>query len=368
VTGSKSETVQYLVGEKQIEIPKKRRKGSGEVLTIFGAKENNLKNLTVKIPLKTLTLVTGVSGSGKSTLVEDILSRSLAERLNGANARPGKHDRIEGIAAIDKLVVVDQSPIGRTPRSNPATYTGIFTQIRDLFASLPEANRRGYKPGRFSFNVPTRSGGGRCESCQGDGYKKIEMLFLPDVYVECEVCRGKRFSRETLEVKYKNKSISDVLGMTVEEAGEFFTNLPSVSDKLKMLVEVGLGYMSIGQSAPTLSGGEAQRIKLASELMKRSTGRTMYILDEPTVGLHFTDVKKLLEVLQRLVGLGNTVVVIEHNLDVVKQADWIIDLGPEGGSKGGTVIATGTPEDVAQVEKSYTGHWLKKLFKNAGKV
>lgn len=365
VDNSNSETIQYLVGEKKIDIPKKRRKGSGKFLTIVGAKENNLKNLTVKIPLKTMTLVTGVSGSGKSTLVEDILSKSLAERLHKSNNKPGKHNRIEGIEEIDKLVVVDQSPIGRTPRSNPATYTGIFTQIRDLFASLPEANRRGYKPGRFSFNVPTKSGGGRCESCQGDGYKKIEMLFLPDVYVECEVCRGKRFSRETLEVKYKNKSISDILNMTVEEASNFFSNIPVIADKLKMLVEVGLGYISIGQSAPTLSGGEAQRIKLASELIKRPTGRTIYILDEPTVGLHFADVKKLLEVLQRLVSVGNTVVIIEHNLDVVKQADWIIDLGPEGGLGGGSVVATGTPEDVVKVEQSYTGQWLKKLFKNA---
>jgi excinuclease ABC subunit A len=365
VSGSKSETIQYLVGEKKIEIPTKRRKGSGNFLAIVGAQENNLKKVNVNIPLKTLTVVTGVSGSGKSTLVEDILSKALAERLNGSNVKPGKHNRIEGLEHIDKLVVVDQSPIGRTPRSNPATYTGIFTLIRDLFASLPEANRRGYKPGRFSFNVPTSNGGGRCEVCQGDGYKKIEMLFLPDVYVECEVCRGKRFSRETLEVKYKGKSISDVLSMTVEEAYDFFENISRISDRLKMLKEVGLDYISLGQSAPTLSGGEAQRIKLSTELIKRQTGRTLYILDEPTVGLHFSDVKKLLEVLQRLVSLGNTIVVIEHNLDVIKQADWIIDLGPEGGDKGGTVIATGTPEDIAQVEKSYTGQWLKKIFKNA---
>ena len=305
-------------------------------------------------------MVTGVSGSGKSTLVEDILGKSLQKYIYDSHVVPGKHNRIEGMEKIDKLVNVDQSPIGRTPRSNPVTYTGIFTQIRDLFTALPEANKRGYRPGRFSFNVKTPKGGGRCEACEGDGFKKIEMHFLPDVYVKCEVCQGKRFSRETLEVKYKDKSIADILAMTIEQATSFFENIPNINDKLKVLLEVGLGYMQLGQSAPTLSGGEAQRIKLAAELMKRPTGRTLYIFDEPTVGLHFADVKQLLVVLHKLVDRGNTIIVIEHNLDVVKQADWIIDLGPDGGDAGGYIVAQGTPEEIIKEEKSYTGRYLKK--------
>jgi len=362
VSGGKSETVQYLVGEKSIETPKIKHKRSGEFIKVVDAQANNLKNISVKFPLRKFIVVTGVSGSGKSTLVEDILGKALQKHIYQSAVSPGKHNRVEGMENIDKLVNVDQSPIGRTPRSNPVTYTGIFTQIRDLFTALPEASKRAYRPGRFSFNVKTQKGGGRCESCEGDGFKKIEMHFLPDVYVKCEVCQGKRFSRETLEVTYKDKSIADILAMTIEQANEFFENIPNINDKLKVLSEVGLGYMQLGQSAPTLSGGEAQRIKLAAELMKKPTGRTLYIFDEPTVGLHFADVKQLLLVLHKLVDRGNTIIVIEHNLDIVKQADWIIDLGPEGGDAGGHIVAQGTPEEIIKEEKSYTGKWLKKYI------
>ena len=362
VSGGKSETVQYLVGEKSIETPKIKHKRSGEFIKVVDAQANNLKNISVKFPLRKFIVVTGVSGSGKSTLVEDILGKALQKHIYQSAVLPGKHNRVEGMENIDKLVNVDQSPIGRTPRSNPVTYTGIFTQIRDLFTALPEASKRAYRPGRFSFNVKTQKGGGRCESCEGDGFKKIEMHFLPDVYVKCEVCQGKRFSRETLEVTYKDKSIADILAMTIEQANEFFENIPNINDKLKVLSEVGLGYMQLGQSAPTLSGGEAQRIKLAAELMKKPTGRTLYIFDEPTVGLHFADVKQLLLVLHKLVDRGNTIIVIEHNLDIVKQADWIIDLGPEGGDAGGHIVAQGTPEEIIKEEKSYTGKWLKKYI------
>lgn len=361
-TSINSETIDYLTGIKKIDRPKKYRSGSGKYLTIVDAAANNLKNITVKLPLQKFIIVTGVSGSGKSTLVQEVLGKALQRYIYASQVVPGRHNRIDGQEYIDKLVSVDQSPIGRTPRSNPATYTGIFTPIRDLFTSLPEAAKRGYKPGRFSFNVSIHKGGGRCEACEGDGFKKIEMHFLPDVYVKCEVCQGKRFSRETLEVKFKGKSISDILEMTIEEGAQFFENIPIIADKLKTLLEVGLGYMQLGQSAPTLSGGEAQRIKLATELMKRPTGKTLYIFDEPTVGLHFADVKQLLKVLHTLVDRGNTIIVIEHNLDVVKQADWIIDLGPEGGEGGGKIIAQGTPEEIVKEEKSYTGQWLKKVL------
>ena len=346
-------TGQYLSGKKRIEVPTARRKGNGKFLTVRGARENNLKNIDVTVPLGTFTCVTGVSGSGKSSLVNEILYKKLGVELNRMKAHPGKHDAIEGMEHLDKVINIDQSPIGRTPRSNPATYTGLFNDIRDLFASTNEARARGYGPGRFSFN--TR--GGRCEACSGDGVLKIEMHFLADVYVPCEVCHGKRYNRETLEVKYRGKSIADVLEMTAEEAP-----IPKIADRLRTLCEVGLGYVKLGQSSTTLSGGEAQRVKLATELSKRSTGRTIYILDEPTTGLHTDDVKKLLEVLQRLVDEGNTVLVIEHNLDVIKSADWIIDLGPEGGSGGGTVVATGTPEQVARAEESYTGQYLRKVL------
>ena len=351
-------TGQYLSGKKRIEVPECRRAGNGKWLTVRGARENNLKNIDVSVPLGTLTCVTGVSGSGKSSLVNEIIFKRLGADLNRMKAHPGRHDAIEGEEHLDKVINIDQSPIGRTPRSNPATYTNLFNDIRDLFASLPDAKARGYGPGRFSFNTK----GGRCEACCGDGVLKIEMHFLADVYVPCEVCHGKRYNRETLEVRYKGKSISDVLDMTVDEALPFFSALPRIADRLQTLQDVGLGYVKLGQSSTTLSGGEAQRVKLATELSKRSTGRTIYILDEPTTGLHADDVKKLLAVLQRLVDSGNTVLVIEHNLDVIKCADYLIDLGPEGGVGGGTVVATGTPEQVAAVPASYTGQYLKKLL------
>ena len=348
----------YLSGRKKIEVPKTRRPGNGSFLRIKGAKENNLKNIDVDIPLGCFVSVTGVSGSGKSSLVNRILLQVLAKELNRAVTFPGKCDGIEGYEALDKVIAIDQSPIGRTPRSNPATYTGLFTEIRDLFAKTPDAKSRGFTASRFSFNVK----GGRCESCQGDGVKKIEMHFLPDVYVKCDVCKGKRYNRDTLEVKFKGKSINDVLEMTAEEGAVFFSDIPTISRKLQTICDVGLGYIKIGQSSTTLSGGEAQRVKLATELSKRSTGKTIYILDEPTTGLHTDDVKKLIEVLQRLVDAGNTVLVIEHNLDVIKTADYIIDLGPEGGDGGGTIVATGTPEEVAKNPKSYTGIWVKKAL------
>ncbi len=349
-------TGQYLSGKKEISVPKERRKGNGSFLKIIGAEENNLKNIDVQIPLGTLTAVTGVSGSGKSSLINSILYRTLARDLNRAVTYPGKVKRIEGLENLDKVIDIDQSPIGRTPRSNPATYTGLFTDIRNLFASTKDAKAKGYDAGRFSFNVK----GGRCEACEGDGVKCIEMNFLPDVYVKCDVCKGKRYNRDTLDVKYKGKSIYDVLEMSVEEGISFFDGLPSLSRKLKTLFDVGLGYIKIGQSSTTLSGGEAQRVKLATELSKRSTGKTIYILDEPTTGLHTEDVSKLIGILQRIADGGNTVVVIEHNLDLIKTADHIIDLGPEGGDGGGTVVATGTPEQVAENESSYTGRFLRE--------
>ena len=352
-------TGQYLSGKKKIEVPKERRKGNGNFLTVRGAQENNLKNLDVSIPLGTFTCVTGVSGSGKSSLVNEIIYKKLGADLNRMKVHPGRCKAIEGEEFLDKVICIDQSPIGRTPRSNPATYTNLFNDIRDLFASTPDAKARGYAAGRFSFNVR----GGRCEACSGDGQLKIEMHFLPDIYVPCEVCKGKRYNRETLEVHYKGKSIADVLEMTVEEALEFFRDLPKLEAKLRTLSEVGLGYIRLGQSSTTLSGGEAQRVKLATELSKRSTGRTIYILDEPTTGLHTDDVKKLLEVLQRLVDAGNTVLVIEHNLDVIKCADYRLALGPEGGSGGGTLVTCGTPEEVAACEQSYTGQYLRKMLR-----
>ncbi len=353
-----SVTGQYLTGVRQIPMPKTRRKRNGKSLKVVGARENNLKDVTAEVPLGLLTCITGVSGGGKSTLLIDTLYKAVARRLNNAREHPGEHDRIEGLEHLDKVIDIDQSPIGRTPRSNPATYTGAFTPIRDWFSGLPEAKSRGYQPGRFSFNVK----GGRCERCQGDGVIKIEMHFLPDVYVTCEECKGKRYNRETLEVRFKDKSIADVLDMTVEEGAEFFKAVPSIRDKLETLARVGLGYIHIGQQATTLSGGEAQRIKLAKELSRRATGRTLYILDEPTTGLHFHDVAKLLEVLHELADAGNTVVVIEHNLEVIKTADWIIDMGPEGGDGGGRIVAEGTPEDVAKVKESYTGKYLRELL------
>ncbi|HLX58267.1 MAG TPA: excinuclease ABC subunit UvrA [Ktedonobacteraceae bacterium] len=358
ISSPDSITGDYLARRKRIPLPEKRRAGNGKSLLIKGARENNLKNIDVEVPLGKFVVVTGVSGSGKSTLISDILYRRLAHVIYRAHDKPGAHDTIEGIEHLDKIIDIDQSPIGRTPRSNPATYTTAFTGIRDLFAQVPESRIRGYLPGRFSFNVK----GGRCEACKGEGIVKIEMNFLPDVYVPCEVCKGKRYNREALEIHYKGKSIADVLDMTVEEATSFFANIPSIYNKMRTLNDVGLGYMRLGQPATTLSGGEAQRVKLATELSKRATGRTMYILDEPTTGLHFADVDRLLQVLQRLVDAGNSIVVIEHNLEVIKSADWLIDLGPEGGDAGGYVIAVGTPEDVAENEQSFTGYYLKRMY------
>jgi excinuclease ABC subunit A len=353
-------TGKYLSGDLAIPVPRVRRPQTGQYLTIVGARQHNLKNIDVEIPLGLFTCVTGVSGSGKSTLVTDILRKALDARLYGGREPPGDHDKLLGVDRIDKVIDIDQAPIGRTPRSNPATYTGVFTFIRELYALTPDARMRGYQPGRFSFNVK----GGRCEACQGDGLIQIEMHFLPDVYVTCDVCKGKRYNRETLEVKYKGASIADVLNMTVEEALRFFENVPRIKEKLQTLYDVGLGYIKLGQSATTLSGGEAQRVKLSRELSRRSTGRTLYILDEPTTGLHFADIQQLLDVLHRLRDAGNTVLVIEHNLDVIKTADHIIDLGPEGGDEGGEVVATGTPEEVARIKGSLTGQFLKRVLRN----
>ena len=359
IKSPKSITGKYLSGEEKIEVPKKRRKGNGKFIEIIGAQENNLKKIDVKIPLGVFNCVTGVSGSGKSTLINEILYKYVTRELNGSNEKPGKFEKIKGISNIDKIINIDQSPIGRTPRSNPATYTGVFDMIREVFAGTNEAKMRGYQKGRFSFNVE----GGRCESCQGDGMIKIGMNFLPDIYVPCDVCKGKRYNRETLEVKYKGKSISDILDMTVEDALEFFANHPRIKQKIQTLYDVGLGYITLGQPSTTLSGGEAQRIKLATELSKRATGKTLYILDEPTTGLHIDDVHRLVDILQRLVDTGNTIIVIEHNLDLIKTADHIIDLGPEGGDAGGTIIATGTPEQIVKCKESYTGQFLKKYLK-----
>ena len=351
-------TGQYLSGRRKIAVPKKRRKSNGRSLEIVNATQNNLKNVNLKIPLGVFNCVTGVSGSGKSTLVNEVLYKYLAREINGSNEKPGKCDKIKGIENIDKVINIDQSPIGRSPRSNPATYTGVFDIIRDVFSETNEAKMRGYQKGRFSFNVS----GGRCEACQGDGMVKIEMNFLPDIYVPCEVCNGKRYNRETLEVKYKGKSIADVLDMTVEEALEFFSNIPRIKTKIQTLEDVGLGYIKLGQPSTTLSGGEAQRVKLATELSKKATGKTLYILDEPTTGLHIADVHKLVDILQRLVDTGNTILVIEHNLDLIKTADHIIDLGPEGGEKGGEIIGIGTPEQIVKNDRSYTGKFLKKYL------
>ena len=356
-----SVTGDYLAGRKKVPVPTQRRAGNGHLLTVRGAAENNLRHIDVSFPLGTFIAVTGVSGSGKSSLVNEILYKRLGAELNRTKARPGKHDGMEGIEHLDKVIAIDQSPIGRTPRSNPATYTGLFNDIRELFASTQDAKARGYGPGRFSFNVR----GGRCEACSGDGLLKIEMHFLPDIYVPCEVCKGKRYNRETLEVRYKGKNIHEVLEMTVEEALPFFENLPRLKNRIQTLKDVGLGYVKLGQPSTTLSGGEAQRVKLATELSKQSTGSTVYILDEPTTGLHTADVHQLVEVLQRFVDKGNTVVVIEHNLDVIKTADYIIDLGPEGGSGGGTVVCTGTPEEVAEHPGSYTGKYLKNVLETS---
>jgi excinuclease ABC subunit A len=353
-----SVTGAYLSGRRRIAVPAIRRPGNGSFLTVRNARENNLKGVDARIPLGRFVCVTGVSGSGKSTLINDVLYKALARRFYGATDAPGKHAKIEGLDHIDKVIIIDQSPIGRTPRSNPATYTGMFTTVRDLFAATPDAKSRGYEKGRFSFNVK----GGRCEKCEGDGMVQIEMHFLADVYVHCEECKGARYNKETLQVKYKGKSIKDVLDMTIEEAHAFFEAVPALRRPLQTLLDVGLSYMRLGQAATTLSGGEAQRVKLATELQKRATGRTLYILDEPTTGLHFADIERLLNVLNRLADTGNTVLVIEHNLDVIKHADWIVDLGPEGGEKGGLIVAEGTPEEVSLVPESYTGMYLKPLL------
>jgi excinuclease ABC subunit A len=355
----RSITGAFLRGERAVPVPTTRRKGSGKTLKVTGAREHNLRRVDLTVPLGTFVAITGVSGSGKSTLVTDVLYRALARDLNGSREPVGAHDELRGAEHIDKIIEIDQSPIGRTPRSNPATYVGLFTPIRELFAGVPEARVRGYTPGRFSFNVK----GGRCENCKGDGILKIEMQFLPDVYVTCEVCHGKRYNREALEIHFKGKTIADVLEMTIAEALEFFSAVPNVRAKLQTLNDVGLGYVHLGQPATTLSGGEAQRVKLSTELSRRATGRTLYVLDEPTTGLHFADVEKLLEVLHRLVDGGNTVVVIEHNLDVIKTADWIVDLGPEGGDRGGEIIAAGTPETVAAVKGSATGEYLARVLR-----
>jgi excinuclease ABC subunit A len=353
-------TGQYLSGRLRIPVPARRRSPNGNFLSVLGARANNLKNIDVQFPLGLLSVVTGVSGSGKSTLVNDILYHAIAKKLYRAIAEPGAHKAILGLEHLDKVIVIDQSPIGRTPRSNPATYTGVFTPIRELFAMLPESRERGYRAGRFSFNVK----GGRCEACQGEGLRRIEMNFLPDVFVTCEVCRGRRYNSETLAVKYKGQSIADLLDSTVRDALPILENIPQIKQRLQTLLDVGLGYVHLGQPATTLSGGEAQRIKLGRELSRRQTGRTLYILDEPTTGLHFDDVKQLLEVLSRLTDLGNTVIIIEHHLDVVKQADWVIDLGPEGGDEGGRIVAQGTPEEVARVKKSFTGQALAAVLNN----
>ena len=357
---SNSVTGQYLSGRKQIKVPVKRRKSNGRSIEVKGATEHNLKNVNVKFPLGQFICVTGVSGSGKSTLVNEVLYKTIAKELNGSNEKPGKCKEIIGLDNIDKIINIDQSPIGRTPRSNPATYTGVFDIIRDIFANTNEAKMRGYEKGRFSFNVD----GGRCEACNGDGILRIEMHFLPDIYVPCEVCKGKRYNKETLEVKYKGKTIADVLDMTVEEALQFFENIPRIKQKIQTLYDVGLGYIKLGQPSTTLSGGEAQRIKLAAELSKKATGKTLYILDEPTTGLHIADVHKLVEILQRLVDTGNSIIVIEHNLDLIKTADYIIDLGPEGGDNGGQVVAVGSPEQIVKNDRSYTGKFLKKYIEN----
>ncbi len=362
MTHDTSLTGQYLSGKRAIPIPKSRRTGNGNSLVIEGAEQNNLKGIRVEIPLGAFTCVTGVSGSGKSSLVNEILYPALTQKLYRSKATVGKVGSIQGIFQIDKVIRIDQNPIGRTPRSNPATYTGVFTYIRQLFAMLPDSKMRGYKPGRFSFNVK----GGRCEACNGDGIIKIEMHFLPDVYVTCEACKGLRFNRDTLEIKYKGNHIADVLNMTVNQASAFFENIPNIKNKLKTLLDVGLGYIKLGQSATTLSGGEAQRVKLSKELSKRDTGRTLYLLDEPTTGLHFADIQKLLEVLNYLVNLNNTVVVIEHNLDVIKTADHVIDLGPEGGEKGGFLVGVGTPEQLSRIKGSYTGQFLKETLSQMG--
>jgi excinuclease ABC subunit A len=355
----RSITGAYLRGDRAVPVPEKRRRGNGKALEVRGAREHNLKDVDLRVPLGTFTAVTGVSGSGKSTLVTDVLYRALARELNGSREPVGEYKKLDGAQHIDKIIEIDQSPIGRTPRSNPATYTGLFGHIRELFAGVPEARVRGYTPGRFSFNVK----GGRCENCKGDGILKIEMQFLPDVYVTCEVCKGKRYNREALEIHYKGRSIADVLEMTIEEALGFFSAVPKVASKLQTLYDVGLGYVHLGQPATTLSGGEAQRVKLATELSRRATGRTLYVLDEPTTGLHFADVEKLLQVLHRLVDTGNTVLVIEHNLDVIKTADWIVDLGPEGGDRGGQIIAEGTPEKIARTAGSATGEYLSRVLR-----